>query len=287
VTIFYDPMIAKLIVWDQSRSAALLRMREALAACEVVGPKSNIDFLERLVRHPAVVDGSIDTGYLDRHLEQFLPAAAAPDAPTLFAAASAALLDEEAQVRARAGAGNDRDSPWNSADAWRLAHHGKRIVCFAHGGARIEVDAHGAHGDYALAHGDVRCTVTGAQHASGTLSLALDGEVRRYRADVDATRVILHDGQQRVRFERIGAFDYASTAHKADDRILAPMPGRIVVVKARAGEAVEHGQELVVIEAMKMELSLKAPHAATIASVHAVAGEFVEADVVLVRFEET
>ncbi|MET0226541.1 MAG: biotin carboxylase N-terminal domain-containing protein, partial [Dokdonella sp.] len=57
VTIFYDPMIAKLIVWDRDRASALLRMREALAACDVVGPKSNVDFLERLVRHPAVIEG--------------------------------------------------------------------------------------------------------------------------------------------------------------------------------------------------------------------------------------
>ncbi len=72
VTIFYDPMIAKLIVWDRRAQLALQRMREALAQCDIVGPKSNIDFLERLVRHPAVVDGRIDTGYLDRHLDEFL-----------------------------------------------------------------------------------------------------------------------------------------------------------------------------------------------------------------------
>ncbi|HSS82385.1 MAG TPA: biotin/lipoyl-containing protein, partial [Reyranella sp.] len=72
VTIFYDPMIAKLIVWDENRPQALQRLREALAASEIIGPKSNIGFLERLARHPAVVEGRIDTGYLDRHLDEFL-----------------------------------------------------------------------------------------------------------------------------------------------------------------------------------------------------------------------
>src|SRR3546814_11919824 len=72
VTIFYDPMIAKLIVWDEDRPKALQRMREALAASEIIGPKSNIGFLERLVRHPAGVEGRIDTGYLDRPLDEFL-----------------------------------------------------------------------------------------------------------------------------------------------------------------------------------------------------------------------
>ena len=100
VTIFYDPMIAKLIAWDATRELALVRMREALACCDIVGPKSNIEFLENLVRHPAVVAGRIDTGYLDRHLDEFLRAPqsgapAAADMRALLAAATAWLLHEE------------------------------------------------------------------------------------------------------------------------------------------------------------------------------------------------
>ena len=95
VTIFYDPMIAKLIVWDEDRPRALARLREALAACDITGPKSNIAFLERLVRHPAVVDGSIDTGYLDRHLDEFL-SPAQTDRTLLIAAATTRLLAQDA-----------------------------------------------------------------------------------------------------------------------------------------------------------------------------------------------
>ena len=72
VTIFYDPMIAKLIVHADDRDGALARLRAALARCVIEGPKSNIAFLERLARHPAVVEGRIDTGYLDRHLDEFI-----------------------------------------------------------------------------------------------------------------------------------------------------------------------------------------------------------------------
>jgi len=286
VTIFYDPMIAKLIVWDRTRAAALLRMREALAECEVVGPKSNIEFLERLVRHPAVLEGRIDTGYLDRHLDEFLPGDAAPDNDALFAAATAVLLDEEAHAQTQARASADAHSPWHMADAWRLGHPGKRIVCFMRGAERVEVHAHGAAGSYDLTHEAMRCSVTRAHYGDGTLGLALNGGTRRYRADVDGARVVLHDGMQRVRFERVGAFDYTPTAQKSDDRIVAPMPGRIVLVKVKQGDAVVAGQELLVIEAMKMELSLKASHATTVTSLHATPGEFVEADTVLVRFKD-
>ena len=87
-------------------------------------------------------------------------------------------------------------------------------------------------------------------------------------------------------FEHAPAFAFEKTADRDVDSLRAPMPGRVVVVKTQAGAKVVAGQELLVIEAMKMELSLKAPQDATIASLHATAGEFVEADTVLVRFGE-
>lgn len=285
VTIFYDPMIAKLIVWDQTRSDALQRMREALAQCDIIGPKSNIDFLERLVRHPAVVQARIDTGYLDRHLDEFLPADIVPDHLTLFAAAAAILLDEEAQAPQLALASGDPHSPWSLADAWRIGHSGKRIVCFSHADQRIEVDAHGAHGSYAMVCGDARCRVENATVDNGIFSASFDGILHRYVVQVDANRVLLHDGERRAPLVRVAAFAFSKSAQSSSDRIRAPMPGRIVVVKVKSGDAVTEGQELIVMEAMKMEITLKAPAAATVAAVNAVVGEFVEADAILVQFD--
>jgi len=288
VTIFYDPMIAKMIVWDRTRADALQRMREALAQCEVVGPKSNIDFLERLVRHPAVIEGRIDTGYLDRHLDEFLPAAdAQADAQTLFAAATAVLLDEESRAASEAANAADPHSPWARADGWRLGHLGKRIVCFMNSGQRIEVDAFGTRGNYRLTCGDAQCVVAGAEVRRGMLSASFDGVARRYRARVAAADVLLHDGDRRVRLERTGAFAYAVSAQQTADRVVAPMPGRIVLMKAKVGDSVDEGQELLVMEAMKMELTLRASHVATIVSVHAQVGDFVEAEAVLMRFGDS
>src|SRR5690606_39085507 len=116
---------AKLIVHDSDRARALARLREALAQCDVAGPKSNIAFLERLVRHPAIVDASIDTGYLDRHLDEFVAPTDAPAEPFLLLAAATArlLLQEREQARAAATSA-DPGSPWALADGWRLGHAG-------------------------------------------------------------------------------------------------------------------------------------------------------------------
>jgi 3-methylcrotonyl-CoA carboxylase alpha subunit len=98
--------------------------------------------------------------------------------------------------------------------------------------------------------------------------------------------VLLHDADgTRWRLERVPAFAWEASDAAGADQIIAPMPGRIVLVKANAGDKVQAGQELLVMEAMKMELSLKAPRAGTV-DVVAAAGDFVDADAVLVRFAE-
>jgi 3-methylcrotonyl-CoA carboxylase alpha subunit len=285
VTIFYDPMIAKLIVYDANRTQALQRLREALADCEIVGPKSNVAFLERLVRHPVVIEGRIDTGYLDRHLDEFLTGDTSPSEHVLFAAATAALLYDERAVLADTANSSDPYSPWSRADAWRIGHAGKRIVALALREQRYEIEAHGRDGDYQLQHASAQCEVHGARFDGGALSARFDGQGMRFAVHADQERISLHDANgQRHAFARAAAFAWQSKEGGGGNQIIAPMPGRVVLVKASAGDTVEEGQEVLVMEAMKMELALKAPRAGTIESVSATQGEFVEADAVLVRF---
>ena len=284
VTIFYDPMIAKLIVWDADRPSALQRMREALAACEITGPKSNVPFLERLVRHPAIIEHRIDTGYLDRHLDEFVSGDAEPDARTLFAAAVAALLHDESHVFHYAA---DPHSPWNRADAWRVGRAGKRLVALSANGQRFEIESWGDAGAYRLQSGEARCTIEDALRNGRALSARFDGAVERFDVRADASRVLLHDASgARWRFDRVPAFAWETSDATAGNQVAAPMPGRIVLVRAKPGDAVEAAQELLVMEAMKMELSLKAPRAGTIESIGAAAGDFVEADTVLIKFKD-
>ncbi len=302
VSIFYDPMIAKLIVWDEDRPRALARVREALAQCEVVGPKSNIAFLERLVRHPAIVDATIDTGYLDRHLDEFLAGDAPPSPAELFAAATVVLLDEERTVRETARASADPHSPWNIADAWRIGHPGKRLVVLMQGTHRYEIEAFGHPSDYSLrvtiphpASGHLppeagegkilRCRVQHARTENGCLFAHFDHEARRTYVAIDDHRVQVHvDDAARQVFTRAPAFAFESSGTEGGNQVIAPMPGRIVLIKAKAGDEVQRDQELLVMEAMKMELTLRAPRAGRIESVNAASGDFVEADAVLVKF---
>jgi 3-methylcrotonyl-CoA carboxylase alpha subunit len=283
VTIFYDPMIAKLVVFDTDRVKALQRLRDALAACEIVGPKSNIAFLERLASHPVVVEGRIDTGYLDRHLDEFVVGEAALPMDMLFAAATAVLLFEES---ATAGSPADPYSPWADMDAWRIDYAGARKVALVWRDQRHDVEAHGHAGEYRLRCVDETRHIQGARLLDGILSMRQDGQAQRIPLVADNSHVLVHDTTgQRYSLALAPAFAWVSTAAAAGNQIVAPMPGRIVLVKAATGDTVEQGQELLVMEAMKMEIALKAPRAATIESLTAVQGDFVDADAVLVRFE--
>jgi 3-methylcrotonyl-CoA carboxylase alpha subunit len=288
VSIFYDPMIAKLIVWDEDRRHALKRMRDALAACEVRGPKCNIEFLERLIRHPVVVEGRIDTGYLDAHLDEVL-VATVPSQGQLAAAAVAALLHDASVERSAALAGPDPHSPWALADGWRVGHDGLRTLVFMHAGERIQLLAGGTDERYRVCIGDTALAIEGARlEANGTLSVRIDGHMHRWQVDVDASRVILHDADGRLAFERVPAFHFAAEDMVGTgNRITAPMPGRVVLIRVQAGDAVHADQELLVMEAMKMELSLKSPRSGIVATLIVAAGDFVDGDALLATLEST
>jgi 3-methylcrotonyl-CoA carboxylase alpha subunit len=285
VSIFYDPMIAKLIVWDADRPRALARLREALAHCEIIGPKSNVAFLERLARHPAVVEGRIDTGYLDRHLDEFLPS---PQVGTtaLLAAASACLLTQESAARAAAARTPEPDSPWALADGWRLGHAGARMLTLCHRDHTFSVRAAGHAGQYQITVDGACYHIEGARLDDDVLSLRIDGVMHRVRTVCSENAVLVHDGQQRLLLDRVDDRQrHAGAVTSGDDQIRAPMPGRVVLVQASAGASVRSGDVVLVLEAMKMELALKAPRDGTLAEVRVQAGDFVDADAVLALLE--
>jgi len=279
VTIFYDPMIAKLIVFGVDRARALARLREALAACEIEGPKSNIVFLERLARHPAVVGGTIDTGYLDRHLDEFIGGAGSESESHVQRALTAAVL------RLRE-ARNDSASPWDVRDGWRLDGDGATPIRLQDGDVDAQLSISGSGGDYIVREGDALTYLEGLRLTGEVLSGRVNGRARRLQARSDGDVVTLHDGERRHRLQRTALHRLEDEAGGGSgDRVKAPMPGRVVLVKARAGDEVKADDVLMVMEAMKMELALKAPRDGIVADVQACEGDFVEADATLVTLE--
>ena len=290
VTVHYDPMLAKLTTWGDDRRAALARMRHALARTAVFGPTTNLDFLSALVAHPVLVEARIHTAYLDGHLNEVYAIDDEPPVQALFAAAIVRLLDDELGSVTRQATTTDPWSPWGMADGWRIGHAGRRVVSLRqadrhHRDDSSQVDAWGYGGRYRLAFGNHRIEVDQARLEEQRLTWR-DASGRQHRVVLSHGRLIqvAHD-QRLYQFIAEDPFAVEEAGAQAENRVTAPMPGRVVALRVNAGDTVNEGQELAVMEAMKMELSLTASMDGKVTGVHATVGEFVEADTLLIELE--
>jgi 3-methylcrotonyl-CoA carboxylase alpha subunit len=266
VTAFYDPMIAKLIVWDEDRESALRRLRRALADYEVAGLVTNIGFLAAIAAHPAFAAFEVDTGFIERHRADLLkPAQAVPDSALAFAAAALLLEREENAVRAAARSG-DPYSPWHHTGGWRLNddnHHDFRLM---DGDQQQLVTVHFRSDGWEVDLPAGSVPVRGAVRDGRRITAELGGERRSASVVVQGLDItVLLDGAS----WRLKLDDPSAKAADQDGggSLTAPMTGRVVQVLVAAGDHVERGQPLMVVEAMKMEHTVSAPADGTVIEV--------------------
>jgi len=275
VTVHYDPMIAKVIASGGDRPAALSRLRQALARTAVVGPKTNLALLRRIVVHPDFEAGSMDTGYLDRHLGAFLADPPAPGPAALLAAADYAL-------RSMARAAHDApspDSPWSQGDAWQVAGLGQVTLGLATPGFR-RLRARRAGQELELEGDDVsvRARVTEAEHDIV--------EVRGGNLHAEVVRVgigprLLVTDTCTHEIELVHPWPFEQVADETDTHPTSPLPGRVVSLSIAEGQQVEAGTRLAVVEGMKMQHVLRAARAGRVIRVLVAEGDLIEADTVL------
>ena len=278
ISTYYDPMIAKLIVWDRDRLQALAQLRRALAQTEIGGLVTNTAFLMKLASNKAFGKGDVDTGFIGRHEKELLPSVPPASDEVLVLAATGVLLKE------RQGTSGD---PWSKLDGWRHyggSHDHLTLIDVSGGQA-----AHKLVFDYAK-DGFVFHLKKSAVPVSATLSqggkLTADLGGRRVAAGfaTSGEDVTLFLDGIGYRLKRAGIAMGEEDSEAAALRITAPMPGRIIAVHAEAGKTVEKGAPLIVLEAMKMEHTLKASHAGKIEFVGCKPGDQIREGQELLRF---
>nr|WP_288356830.1 acetyl/propionyl/methylcrotonyl-CoA carboxylase subunit alpha [uncultured Pseudomonas sp.] len=249
VSPFYDPMLAKLIAWGENREEARQRLLAMLGEMLVGGFKTNLAFLQRILAHPAFAAAELDTGFIERHQAQLLPPAQElPDA--FWQQAGVAMLATDAD-RQR---GDDPFSPWAARNAWRSASPATTPMT--------------------LTCGEVTRRVQVASTTDVPKNAVREGDTLYLRWGVEWLGV--------RRFDPLTAAA-ASTAHHGG--LSAPMNGSIVRVLVAPGQTVEAGAALVVLEAMKMEHSIRAPQSGTVKAVYCAEGELIAEGSVLVELE--
>ena len=269
ITPYYDPMIAKLIVWGEDRAASVQRLASALAEYEVVGVQTNLALLQAIAASPAFTAAELDTGFIARHAAELSEPPVTRDAEAaIWAAASLAVLkDRRAAEAARAATSSDPWSPWAAADAWRLNGDGYYDLTFLRNGQTSTLRAHPGPGrafQLDLPGGPV---LVEASEDDAGMALRVDGALRRLRVvRQGAGLVVILAG----RLHPLGVVDPLAPPRlesAGDDRVTAPIPARVARVLVEPGDRVAKGAPLVVLEAMKMELTLSAPAAGTVEAV--------------------
>jgi len=281
----YDPMIAKLIVWDINRDRALARMLQALADYRVVGVANNIEFLSRLTACPAFAGADLDTGLIEREKAYLFPADEAVPAEVLQIAALAELLRDAAFADRRAARGADPASPWHARDGWRMNATACRSLLFRHGESERAVEVAYLPGAWRLTVGSSSVVARGELNPRGLLRVELDG------TRMDAT-VIAAAGRRHVfargRAWQLAAVDplhHGGEGGGAEGGLMAPMPGKVIALVAAEGAKVEKGAPLLILEAMKMEHTITAPAAGTVKAFRFGVGDQVGDGAELVEFE--
>ena len=272
----YDSMIAKLIVWGDSRAQALARLDAALAATHIVGLHTNVAFLRRVVNTRAFSTADLDTALIERER-----AALFEHAPLPLECAAAGVVARELALEASM----QGDDPWSRRDGWRLFGGATRHFDLEVGSTRHRASLHRGH------DGALRLNAGGQARAFTTRALGED------RHDVQLgderwTLAVYAEGERITVFAPHGSLalqEVDPLAHAGEGavegRLTAPMPGKLVAFLARAGEAVKAGQPLAVMEAMKMEHTIASPRDGTVAELLYAVGDQVAEGGELLRLE--
>ena len=281
----YDPMIAKLIVWDDNRERACARMLQALAEYRVVGVANNIGFLSRLTACPAFANADLDTALIERERDYLFPADDTPRGEVWLVAALAELLREANRGAARARRDAEPGSPWHGRDGWRLNSRATRVLSFRHGEHERDISVGYHHDGYDLTIGARTVRLRGELDGRG--QLRVDWEGTRMDAAVIVAgekRHVFLNGRAWV-LAAIDPLYHGADASGAEGGLLAPMPGKVIALIAQAGAAVDKGAPLMILEAMKMEHTITAPAAGTVKAFHYAVGDQVGDGAELVDFE--
>ncbi|MDF2695649.1 MAG: Methylcrotonyl-CoA carboxylase biotin-containing subunit [Labilithrix sp.] len=284
ITPHYDPMIAKLIVWGEDRHDALARIGTALDHYEIVGVANNVEFLARLVRTPSFVNANLDTGLIERERSVLLPEPVAPSDHVWLVGAAAELAQRESRAT------RDVGSPWAAIDGWRSGGAAPQLLTLRHESDVREVFATFLRpGEYAVALGSVGAPSTRLHFEAlpeGHLRVTLDETSLRATAVVEGSHLHLFVQGHRWDLDVVDPLYVESDGDTDVGGLRAPMPGKVIAHIAGVGASVEKGAPLLVLEAMKMELTISAPRAGVVQRFLYEVGEQVSEGVELVAFEE-
>lgn len=282
---YYDPMIAKLIVWGENRSQAILRLIQALAHYRVCGVQTNLALLTRIACHQDYQAEKLFTHFIDHHHDALFAINPQEHDDLIVAAAIWQTLNQQLQLKQHANCLNQPNSPWFNGHAWRMNMPAEQSLTFDVQGSLCTVNLIATNEGYHVRFNDKSFVIAIMQHSEHQLRLTMNNVQQDY------TIVAIND--QITVFNQLRQLNIALAHDKwetADNdvgggHLRAPMPGTVTAVLVQAEQAVKRGDALIIIEAMKMEHTINAPADGIVREVCYGVGESVDEGAELVVVE--
>jgi geranyl-CoA carboxylase alpha subunit len=270
VSTFYDPMLAKLFVYGDTRDMAVRRLNEVLVKTYLLGVKSNIDFLRRVINHPDFVSGNIDTGFIDRHPELLADPAEPP--PIALIAVSIAKSGSGDHWR------NNAFRPVRHTFSYNERNFTVELTKDVRISQAYHVNMDGTHIAVRVWSGD----------EAGEYAIALDGHRQNVTiAEGDDHAWWVHCPAGTFKLTWIDPLPAGTIREAGVGSLRSPMPGTIRMLFVENGQSVAKGDILLVIEAMKMEHRIKSPHDGIVRSMRLSVGQYVQEGVTLLEIAPT
>jgi 3-methylcrotonyl-CoA carboxylase alpha subunit len=276
VTPFYDPLIAKLVVWGRNRAEAVSRLRRALGEMAILGVATNLGFLSAVAAHADFAAANVDTSFIERHQQALLPPCRPAPALALAPAALLRLMARQAAATAAAARSDDRYSPWARTDGWSPSGPIPQGLVFRDGAVECRVTAHARGPGWRLQIGDREVAASGEWLPDGMLAVELDGVRRQVTVLEHAAEIMVFLDGESWRLSEIDPLAARAGEDAATGRLTAPMPGRVIQLLVEPGSKVRRGEPLLIIEAMKMEHPVAAPADGIVSAVGCAVGDLVE-----------
>lgn len=262
---FYDPMLAKVIAWGETREEARKRLLAMLGETAVAGFATNLGFLRRLLAHPAFAQAQVHTGFIAQYQAELLPAVENQLPPGFWVVAATAWWALSPDCQPKGGV-----EPWASGNGWRLGGPAERSIDLQCGQQRQRVSP---------------APLDAAVLSEGRLWLTQESLRQGHAVFWRENRLFLEWEGRWLEVGRVDPLAQAQGQHAAKGGLTAPMNASVVAIMAKPGQVVEAGETLLVVEAMKMEHSIKAPYAGIVQQLFCALGDLVAEGTSLIELE--
>merc|ERR1712137_41764 len=274
VSVYYDPMIAKLVVWDKDRASCIRRMFDALGEYQIVGVTTNISFLKKVITHEAFKSGKIDTRFIQEYKEDLITSKERIPSDSLAIAAIYSLLRDYSS--------NSSPKPWSSLSNRRFNHKFSHTVQLKQGDdvLDIEVSQNEDNSVWNIKIGDESLTVSASLNDDHSISAHVNNHATK------ATVVQQEDSLYIFHKDEVYQLSLPepsfTSSSLSSGSLVSPMPGRIIKINVSEGQEVKEGDCLMIMEAMKMEHQIVATASGKVTNIFYKVGDLVEAKKVLI-----